>query len=100
MVNEEQIILTPNGEKVLSYFQEDWKKEGKFSPLVGKDLIEILNIKGVYPVLTSLKKKGLIAEVASTERLFVNNKGVNQLKEYKTYTLTEKGRDFPISQNN
>ena len=97
MINEEKIVLTPNGMKVLEYFQS---LEGGNIQIVGKDLADILNIKGIYPVLNSLKMKGLINEVTSTARLFVNNKGVSQVKEYKTYSLTQKGKDFPISPKN
>lgn len=96
-LKEEKIVLTPNGMKVLEYFQS--LEDGNIQ-IVGKDLIDILNIKGIYPVLNSLKMKGLVNEVASTERSFVNNKGVIQLKEYKTYSLTQKGKDFPISPKN
>lgn len=97
VINEEKIVLTPNGMKVLEYFQS---LEGGNIQIVGKDLVDILNIKGIYPVLNSLKMKGLINEVSSTSRLFVNNKGVSQVKEYKTYSLTQKGKDFPISPKN
>ena len=96
-LKEEKIVLTPNGMKVLEYFQS---LEGGNIQIVGKDLADILDIKGIYPVLNSLKMKGLINEVTSTARLFVNNKGASQVKEYKTYSLTQKGKDFPISPKN
>ena len=51
-LKEEKIVLTPNGMKVLEYFQSF--EDGNIQ-IVGKDLIDILNIKGIYPVLNSLK---------------------------------------------
>lgn len=95
-IEENKIILTPNGIKVLEYLQSATQVG---EPVVGKDLADTLNLKGVYFVLNSLKIKDLIQEVAPTERSFVNIKGVSQLKEYKTYSLTQKGKDFPISPN-
>ena len=47
-LKEEKIVLTPNGMKVLEYFQS--LEDGNIQ-IVGKDLIDILNIKGIYPVL-------------------------------------------------
>jgi len=86
----EQIILTDNGKKVLAYMQEHDQI------FVGKDLIELTGIKGIYPVLNSLYKNGLVTKEEPTTRNFVNNKGETQVKEYKTYVLTDKGRNYEL----
>lgn len=89
----ESIILTDNGKVVLSYMQ------AHDQVLVGKDLIELTGVKGIYPVLESLKKKGLVTMGEPISRDFVNNKGETHLKEYKTYTLTDKGRNYQVIMN-
>lgn len=87
----DEIILTPNGKVLLSFLQsndEVW---------VGKDLIDSTGIKGVYPVINSLIKKGLVVECESIQRNFTNIKGETKLKDYKTYSLTDKGRQFTLN---
>lgn len=84
------IILTDNGKKVLSYMQ------GHDETLVGKDLIELTGVQGIYPVLNSLKKHGLVEDDEPVVRDFTNNKGETKPKPYKTYRLTDAGRAFNI----
>lgn len=86
----ENITLTDNGKRVLGFLQENDKV------FVGKDLIELTGIKGIYPVLNSLKKHGLVAEGEPMVRDFTNNKGETKPKEYKTYCLTDAGRAFNL----
>lgn len=86
----EQIILTDNGKKVLSYMQE------KNSVVIGKDMGEELEMKGIYLVLNSLIKKELVVADAIIVRDFTNNKGEVKPKEYKTYSLTELGKNYII----
>ena len=86
----DNITLTDNGKRVLAFFKENDKV------LVGKDLIELTGIKGIYPVLNSLKKHGLVAEADPVTRDFTNNKGETKPKEYKTYCLTDAGRAFEL----
>lgn len=84
------ITLTDNGKRLLVFLQDHdqvW---------VGKDLIEHTGIKGIYPVLNSLKKHGLIEENAPVTRDFTNNKGETKPKDYKTYGLTDMGRAFTL----
>lgn len=87
---EMMIILTDNGSKVLKYLQEH------DSVYVGKDLEGLTGVKGIYPVLTSLKNKGLVKQEGTLERNFTNNKGEVSLKTYKTYCLTDLGRHFEV----
>lgn len=87
---DEVIILTDNGKKVLLFMQNDDKI------FVGKDMIELTGVKGIYPVLESLKKKGLVTMGDPVKRDFVNSKGEVHLKEYKTYHLTDKGRNYQV----
>lgn len=86
----DEIILTDNGKKVLDYMQSNDQV------FVGKDLIELTGIKGIYPVLNSLIKKGLIVHADPIVRDFTNNKGETAPKEYITYVLTDMGRNFEI----
>jgi len=86
----ETINLTDNGKVVLGYMQEHDQV------FVGKDLIDLTGIKGIYPVLNSLVKKGLVEAGDPISRDFTNNKGETQLKEYKTYRLTDAGRAFEL----
>ena len=86
----DNITLTDNGKRLLSFFKDNdqvW---------VGKDLIDLTGIKGIYPVLNSLKKYNLIEECAPLTRDFTNNKGETKPKEYKTYGLTDTGRAFTL----
>lgn len=86
----DQIILTDNAKAVLDFMQEHDET------LVGKDMIDMTGIKGIYPVLNSLIKHGLVEQDDPITRPFTNNKGETKPKEYKTYRLTEKGRRFII----
>lgn len=85
------IVLTDNGKRVLEFMQ------AHDEVLVGKDMIEMTGIKGIYPVLNSLVKKGLVEPAEPIMRDFTNNKGVTAPKEYKTYCLTDAGRAFTIA---
>lgn len=86
----EQFILTDNGKKVLSYMQK------KNSTVVGKDMGEELEMKGIYLVLKSLIKHELVTNDATITRDFTNNKGETKPKEYKTYKLTDLGKNYII----
>lgn len=86
----ENINLTDNGKVVLGYMQEHDEV------LVGKDMIDLTGIKGIYPVLNSLIKKGLVEAADPIVRDFTNIKGETQAKEYKTYRLTDAGRAFAL----
>lgn len=87
-----EIILTDNGKKVMSYLQDHDEV------YVGKDLIELTNVVGIYPVLRSLVNKGLVQMCEPIKRDFVNNKGETQVKEYKTYSLTDLGRNYKVEE--
>lgn len=87
---EDRIILTDNGKKVLTYMQSHDKV------LVGKDIAEETGIKGIYPVLNSLVNNGLVERAEPETRNFTNNKGETKPKDYKTYVLTEKGRNHIV----
>lgn len=84
------ITLTDNGKRVLGFMQ------GRDETLVGKDMIEMTGIKGIYPVLNSLVKHGLVEAGEPVVRDFTNNKGETKPKEYKTYRLTDAGRAFSL----
>jgi len=86
----DKIVLTDNGKRVLEFMQ------GHDEVLVGKDMIDMTGIKGIYPVLNSLIKHGLVANAEPMVRDFTNNKGETKPKEYKTYCLTDAGRAFII----
>lgn len=86
----EQFILTDNGKKVLSYMQK------KNTTVVGKDMGEELEMKGIYLVLKSLIKKELVTNDVTIVRDFTNNKGETKPKEYKTYKLTDLGKNYII----
>ena len=88
---EDQIILTDNGKKVLVFMQDH------DSVLVGKDMIELAGIRGIYPVLNSLVRHGLVENAEPVTRDFTNNKGETKPKDYKTYRLTEFGRKFSVN---
>jgi hypothetical protein len=85
-----EITLTDNGKRVLSFMQ------AHDETLVGKDMIEMTGIKGIYPVLNSLIKHELVEAGEPVVRPFTNNKGETKDKEYKTYHLTDAGRAFSI----
>ena len=80
--------LTDNGKRVLLFMQEHDEV------LVGKDMIDMTGIKGIYPVLNSLIKNGLVEQAEPVVRPFTNIKGETQDKEYKTYRLTDAGRAY------
>lgn len=84
------IVLTDNGKILLKYMKDHDEV------LVGKDLIDLTGIKGIYPVLTSLKNKGLITECDAITRDFTNSKGETKPKDYKTYQVTDLGRMYQI----
>ena len=86
----ENITLTDNGKRVLAFMQDHDEV------MVGKDMIEMTGVKGIYPVLNSLIKKGLVEAGEPVVRDFTNNKGETKPKEYKTYALTDAGRAFII----
>ena len=88
----DQIILTDNGKKVLKFMQNHDEV------LVGKDMIEMTGVKGIYPVLNSLVLHGLVENAELVTRDFVNNKGESKPKDYKTYRLTEAGRTFVVQE--
>lgn len=84
----EKFLLTDNAKKVLSFMQEHDEV------LVGKDMIDMTGIKGIYPVLNSLIRNGLVEQGESVVRPFTNIKGVTAQHEYKTYKLTDAGRAY------
>lgn len=84
------IILTDNGKKVLDFMQKNDKI------WVGKDMIDLVHIKGIYAVLNSLIKHGLVENSDPVSRDFVNGLGQAKPKVYKTYVLTDFGRKFLI----
>ena len=88
---DDKIILTDNGKKVLVFMQDH------DLTLVGKDMIEMTGIKGIYPVLNSLIRHGLIENGEPVTRDFTNSKGDTKPKDYKTYRLTEFGRKFSVN---
>lgn len=83
-------VLTDNGKRVLAFMQEHDEV------LVGKDMIEMTGVAGIYPVLNSLIKRGLVMAGEPIVRDFTNNKGETKPKEYKTYCLTDAGRAYII----
>lgn len=85
---QKTIILTDKGAELLKYMQLHDTLQ------VGKDLIDLTGIKGIYPVLNSLKKNGLVQDGEPVVRDFTNNKGETKPKEYKTYILTDEGRNY------
>ena len=84
----DKIVLTDNAKAVLEFMQ------AHDEVLVGKDMIDMTGIKGIYPVLKKKKKKGLVEQADPVMRDFTNNKGETKPKEYKTYKLTELGRNY------
>lgn len=92
-MEEEKIILTDNGKIVLGYMQLHDEI------FVGKDLIDLTGVKGIYPVLHSLIRKHLVEESDPITRDFTNNKGETKPKDYKTYVLTDLGRAYVIEEN-
>lgn len=87
---DDQIILTDNGKRILEFMQVHDET------FVGKDMVNMTGIKGVYGVLESLVRKGLVEKADPLTRDFTNNKGITKPKEYITYQLTPFGRNFRI----
>lgn len=87
---EDKIVLTDNGKIVLGYM----KSHDQI--FVGKDLIDLTGVQGIYPVLNSLIRKGLVSLAEPVTRDFTNNKGETKPKEYKTYELTDMGRSYVL----
>lgn len=85
-----EIILTDNAKTILAFMQANDKVH------IGKELGELTQVKGIYLVLNSLIRRELVVSAESIEQIFVNNKGVQTMKEYKTYKLTQKGKEFKI----
>ena len=85
-----KIILTDNGERLLSFLQKN------DSTWTGKELETLTEIKGIYFVINSLAKNGLVEYVEDVERDIVNSRGERISRPYKAYHLTEKGRSFII----
>lgn len=85
-----EIILTDNAKTILAFMQANDKIH------IGKELGEETQVKGVYLVLNSLIRRELVVAAQPIEQAFVNNKGVQTMKEYKTYILTQKGKEFKI----
>lgn len=88
---EDKIILTDNGKIVLLFMQNHDKI------YVGKDLGELVQIKGIYPVLNSLIRHKLVELAEPITRDFTDSKGILKPKEYKTYQLTEFGKKFQVN---
>ena len=88
MDNDTTIILTDNGSKLMLFMQQNDRV------FVGKDLGDLTGIKGIYSVLNSLIKRELVVQCEPVVRDFTNNQGKTFPKEYKTYSLTDKGRAF------
>ena len=86
-----EIILTDNGKTVLAFMQSN------DVILVGKDIGEQTQVKGIYLVLNSLIRRELVCVDQPIQQKFTTNKGLETMKEYKTYRLTEKGRQFKIN---
>ena len=84
----ENFILTPNCRIVLDYL---YRNDETF---VGKDLIDLVNIKGIYPVLKSLCDKGLVSKQEPIVRDYVGKDGRKYQNEYKTYRITDSGRSY------
>lgn len=85
---DNNFILTPNCRTLLSFLYEN---EETF---VGKDLIDLVGIKGIYPVLRSLCDKGLVAKQTPITRQFVGKDGKAVQNEYKTYRITDSGKSY------
>ena len=90
-MSDDRIILTDNGKKVLIYLQETHRLNSNLD-IVGKDIGEATNIKGVYSVLESLVRRNLVEKGQPVERLFTNNNGETKPKMYKTYRITQIGQ--------
>ena len=65
--------------------------------LIGKDIGEQTQVKGIYSVLNSLIRRELVCADQPVQQKFTTSRGLDTMKEYKTYKLTEKGRNFKIN---
>lgn len=90
----EDFVLTPNCRLVLDYL---YKNDKVF---VGKDLIELVGIKGIYPVLSSLCDKGLVERMEPVKREYIGKDGNTYQNEYKTYHITDSGKYYVDSGKN
>ena len=81
----DEIILTDKGKLLLKYMQSHDNIH------VGKDLIDLTGIKGIYPVLRSLVSKKLLEECELVTRDFTNIKEEKKHKDYKNNRLTKFG---------
>ena len=86
-----EIKLTDNSKAVLGFLQAN---EGEYfcadiAAAIGSDA------KRVNPVLTGLKKKGLV-DVSEGQREVENKKGEKETRTYKMYSASEAGRAFII----
>ena len=86
----DELILTDNGKKVLHFMQIHDKV------LIGKEIGELTGVKGVYSVLDSLKKRGLVIDGPAQVKDAINAKGDSIQKNYCTYILTDLGRNISI----
>ncbi len=89
---EDMIILTDNGKKILRYMQKNDKV------FLGKDLAEILDIKGSGQSFSALIRRGLLDKDEPVIKTVEDRNGVLRTREYTTYVLTDMGRNFEINQ--
>lgn len=85
----EEKALTDNCKKALAFMKENdqvW---------LGADLANATGIRGIFPVMNSLVKRGLV-EKGTAVHPFTNKAGVTADKEYKTYSITDAGRDYKL----
>lgn len=95
-MDDDKIILTDKGKKVLTYLQDEANRSGSNLDMVGKDIGEATAIKGIYLVLDWLVRRGLVEHGTPVERPFTNNKGETKPKMYQTYRITQFGLLFNI----
>ena len=89
---EDMIILTDNGKKILRYMQQNDKI------FLGKDLAEILDIKGSGQSFGALIRRGLLDKDEPIIKKVEDRNGVLRTREYTTYVLTDMGRNFEVNQ--
>lgn len=83
--------MTDNCKKALAFLRED----GNDKTWVGSELSAASGIKGIFPVMNSLFKRGLVTK-GTVSKDFTNKAGVTAAKDYVTYTLTDAGRAYEI----
>ena len=88
------ITLTDNEKEVLKYMQENFKNNQNI--FIGKEMSEEIDVPGIYCQLETLIRKKLIINFIPALLPFTNYRGEIKMKEYKTYSLTEKGKKFII----